>query len=133
MKKFNGFTLVEIMVTIVILGMIVSFAIPTLMKSVEKGRARRAKANLMSIHAALHFYHGNADTFLATDQASLASINSALSLNLIDDSFDYSYDYVSADQFAVTASRTSGAYDYQITHAPITSSNPSCVAGSCPL
>lgn len=52
MKSQNGFSLVEIMVTVAIMGILMSIAVPNYMKVVEKGRQSQAKSYLSTVFVA---------------------------------------------------------------------------------
>lgn len=60
-----GFTLMETVLTITILGLLAVFAIPTYVKSYEKQKERDATVQLQSLHSAIQLYKtqaGIADT-----------------------------------------------------------------------
>lgn len=58
-SKFNhrGFTLIELMITIVILGVIVAIAYPSFIGQIEKARRSDAKQTLFDIAARLEQYY----------------------------------------------------------------------------
>lgn len=55
MKK-NAFTLMELMLTVIIVAILVSIAIPNYINTVERARAREARATLESMRAAEQTY-----------------------------------------------------------------------------
>jgi prepilin-type N-terminal cleavage/methylation domain-containing protein len=55
MKK-NGFTLFELMVVMVIVGILAVFFIPSMKAPLERGRAKNAEFNLLAIYAAQKRY-----------------------------------------------------------------------------
>ena len=52
----NGFTLLELMVTLIIIGVIAGFAVPNYRRAVERAYQRDMENNLMAIHAANQIY-----------------------------------------------------------------------------
>lgn len=56
MRAARGFTLIEIMVVVVILGILVAFAVPNIMDNPEKARLTKARHDLRTIENALEMY-----------------------------------------------------------------------------
>ena len=55
-KTKSGFSLIEVMVTMTILGVLLAFASPSVMRSVEQSHADLAGASLRSISSAQRFF-----------------------------------------------------------------------------
>lgn len=55
----KGFTLTELLVTIVILGVLVSVAMPQYMRAVERSRATEAMSAIKSINDAIYVYYSD--------------------------------------------------------------------------
>ena len=60
-----GFTLVELAVVIVIIGVLAAFAVPRFRASVERSKAAEAFNYLSSIQAAMERYHARQSTYAA--------------------------------------------------------------------
>ena len=102
--EIKGFTLMELMVVVIIIGVIAAFAIPNYSKSVQKAHERDMLAQLISIHASNLLYRSYAGKYWNTTGVSqgLAAINSTLSINIIAGSGTI-YNYNSADGSGFTA------------------------------
>ena len=68
MRSSSGFTLIEIMVVIIILGILVGLIVPRFMEKPEKARVVKAKLQIESISAALNEYKLDHGYYPTTDQ-----------------------------------------------------------------
>ena len=93
MKKNNhkGFTLIELMVVIVILGIIAAYAIPNYGTSITRANQKDAAAQLRAVHAAQNIYRlqNNGNYWLNGTELDEADINTALGLNLVAGDVNY--------------------------------------------
>ena len=64
-KYYNGFTLVEILIVVVIVGILAAIAIPTYNNYVKKGYATEAKTQIKNIIQASEIYYSNHGDFPA--------------------------------------------------------------------
>lgn len=64
----QGFTLLEIMVVVTILGLLAAFIVPNVIGQGEKAKADLAKANMASIGNALDMYKLDNNRYPTTDQ-----------------------------------------------------------------
>ena len=133
-KKSIGFTLMEIMIVISLLGLMAAFAIPNYTKSINKSHETDMANQLLSLHAANTAYFAQNNNAYWDDGAgtetNVATINSALNIDLIpNDGTTFAYDGA-GNTFTATASW--GGFTVQITEAPIDGTNPSCGGGACP-
>ena len=55
-KKSRGFTLIEIMVVVVIIGLLAAFIVPRVMDRVDEARITKVRADLQAIETALAMY-----------------------------------------------------------------------------
>lgn len=62
-KDRNGFTLVELTVVIVLVGVVAAFGVPRFVKSVERSRAAEAVSYLAAVRAAQENYHAREGTY----------------------------------------------------------------------
>lgn len=67
-RKQAGFTLIEIMVVVVILGILAAILVPKIMDRPEQARVVRAKQDILSIEGALKLYKMDNFTYPTTDQ-----------------------------------------------------------------
>lgn len=97
MRATKGFTLIEIVVVLVIIGVLVSIAAPNFVVIMEQTKAQTAKNNLLAIAAAQQRFF-EAYGYYCSDQlpqttcgTSLSNLNTNLRLNMqANDSFSYS-------------------------------------------
>ena len=55
-KKFHGFSLMEVMIVVVIIGILAALAYPNLKKYLKRARQTEAKTNLSAIYTAQKIY-----------------------------------------------------------------------------
>ena len=147
----RGFTLIEILVVLLILGIIVAVALPNFQTPNEHSYASVARNNLLSIYSAQKIYFNNNNGFCITVAASacgtIATINLSLGLDIQDDTYTYACttDPLGSG-FACTATRNDGSalpgdIYLTVTNNPITNTlttvnpNPKCTAANnnwCP-
>jgi type IV pilus assembly protein PilE len=79
----RGFTLMEIIITIVILGVLAGLATPTYFKTIEQTRGNEALVNLGIVHMGEKLYRLNKGTYWDGGGATtIAAINTALDVDM---------------------------------------------------
>ena len=73
--KQRGFTLIEIMVVVVILGILAAFVVPNLMDQPIKAKITKANSDIGSIEAALDLYRLDNHRYPSTDEGLEALID----------------------------------------------------------
>ena len=63
MRKFKGFTLIELMIVVAIIGILAALAIPNFMKFQARSKQSEAKSNLKSVFTAEKSYYAEHDTY----------------------------------------------------------------------
>lgn len=134
MKTEHGFTLMEMMIVVVLVGILAAFAIPNYDKAVKKAYERSAITQLTTIHAANEIYRAQNGTYWPSSLADADEINTALDINIIPENVNYSYGLQATIPFAI------GSYDNDsvqvlITQTPISRTsvppNPCCRTNNC--
>ena len=69
MKLVKGFTLIELMIVVAIIGILAAIAIPQFANLVAKSQEGRTKANLGTIRSALSIYYGDSEGWYPVSSA----------------------------------------------------------------
>jgi general secretion pathway protein G len=73
-KRMAAFTLLELMVVVVILGILAAFVVPRITKRPEDARVTRARVDIASLEQALELYNLDNGSYPTTEQGLLALI-----------------------------------------------------------
>lgn len=73
--KMAGFTLIEVMVVVVILGILAALVVPKIMGRPEQARLVRAKQDILTVKSAMDLYKLDNGFYPSTDQGLEALIN----------------------------------------------------------
>lgn len=71
----NGFTLIEIMVVVVILGILAAVVVPRIMDRPDAARITRAKSDVRAVESALNMYRLDNFHYPSTQQGLAALVN----------------------------------------------------------
>lgn len=133
MKKITkGFTLVELIVVVIIIGILVAIAVPAFLKTQERAFDKDAIASLKLIQAAEKIYRQETGFYYPpTGSVTLPSdINTNLKLSLPVTSPKWNYTITTTgDTSDSTAVRNGGTRTWDL---PITTDEPVCTTGDCP-
>ena len=125
----TGFTLLELMVVLVIIGILASIALPQYYRSRERAMDKQAKAILSLIRAAERTYKMEIGSYY-TAGGNVDTINQNLNLDIANDG-NWAYGMGSGGGgFIATLSRDKGGYDRTWT-INANSVNATC-SGGCP-
>jgi general secretion pathway protein G len=117
-KKNAGFTLIEMMIVVVIIGIIVGIAVPMIAKDPEKARLVADKANIKSLDDAVQMY--NLDTQHYPDSLQQLVTDQDIK-QLPTDPWGQAYQYRLC---TINGSPTPDIYDYDDQHHLITNLTP---------
>jgi general secretion pathway protein G len=68
MKQLKGFTLIEVMVVVVILGILAALVVPKIMSRPDDARLAKARQDIRTVEAALNLYKLDNYVYPTTDQ-----------------------------------------------------------------
>lgn len=80
--RSKGFTLMEVMVALVIVGVLAGLAVPGYFRTVEQARSNEARTNLNIIHMGERLYRLNNGVYWGPGNTTIAATNTALSTEM---------------------------------------------------
>ncbi|CAI8202207.1 MAG: Type II secretion system protein G [Glaciecola sp. HTCC2999] len=75
MKKSTGFTLIEVMVVLVIIGIMASMVVPQILGNQEEAQLKKAAIDIQTLEGAMQMYKLNNNRFPTTEQGLDALVN----------------------------------------------------------
>lgn len=114
-RKVFGFTLIELIVVVIVIGILATMAIPQYLKATERALSAKAKNNLGLIAQAEKLYRAENDTYVGAGSAAELSTNGLQNyVELNDINGDSKWTYVvtgDASTFTATATRVTPTSD----------------------
>ena len=131
LSTLKGFTLVELLVVIIIIGILAALALPGFGVSKERVLDKEAKANLALIQAAEKIYKMESGIYYpsAGNTSVITDINTFLRLNLPTAALSWSYK-IDTDNSQTTASRLPASS--RVWTLIYTGSTATCTGTACP-
>lgn len=148
-KRIDGFTIMEILVVVIIIGVIASFALPRYGKSVAQSHYQDMVMQLSAIRTANQIYFAQTSMYWPhptyVGDLQITGINSNLGLNIIENNVTYNCTPTGvATTFSCTGVYQGGdppatSFTVEVTQAPLSTDqsspsalNPKCISGACP-
>lgn len=111
----KGFTLLELLIVVIVIGILATIAIPQFLSSIEKARVAKAKNALGLLSHAMKMYRAEHDTYAlnATAGDMYANLERYIDLEQVeeDNDWDYAESGTNATHFTLTANRTRGGWN----------------------
>ena len=133
----KAFTIMELIIVVIILGVVTAFAIPNYSKSIRKAHARDTLIQLSTIHAANILYFSQTNQYAPQTSQDLVNLNTELDLNIIANNMLYTYSRPTVSTYTVTSQWIDGSNNFTITlnqnilKTTAPNPNPCCSAGTC--
>jgi general secretion pathway protein G len=125
----KGFNFVELVIVVIIIGILVSFAIPQFGTTKERALDKEANVNLKLIQAAEKIYRmENTFYYPNIGTAVTSEINTNLKLSLPESNVNWSY---VADSAGKGESTRTGA-GARVWTLPVNQEEPTCAGANCP-
>jgi general secretion pathway protein G len=111
-QNSKGFTLIELMITLVVIGIIAAIAIPNLVSAIDRGKQKRTMADMRTIGTAVEAYAvDNSQYPISSDTATLWSQVSPTYLRPISRNDGWDHEYVvnvAATEYTISSTGKDG-------------------------
>ncbi len=128
----KGFSLTELVVVMVLVGVIAAMAIPTYTTMVQKRREQAVRLKLQTIHAANLIYKAKNDVYYNDNSTNIADVNTALQTNVNIESYEQlGYQVNDPAYIIVIFIATDGnGVGVRLLDAVMDDNNPCCIVGT---
>lgn len=112
MKKRHAFTLIELIIVVIVIGILATLAVPQFLKATERAKIAKAKNALGLLAKAEKLYRAERDTYVNTAaRRANATLGSYMELQDVDSDADWTYVVggVNTTAFTATATRVGGS------------------------
>ena len=111
----KGFTLLELLIVVIVIGILATIAIPQFLTSVEKARVAKAKNALGLLSHAMKMYRAEHDTYTLNSTAGdiYDNLGRYIDLEQVENDIDWEYNTtgtLDAGNFTLSANRSRGTY-----------------------
>jgi general secretion pathway protein G len=73
-RRARGFTLIEIMVVVLIIGLLAAFIVPTIVSKVDEAKVAKAKGDVQALETALQMFYLDNSKYPTTEQGLAALV-----------------------------------------------------------
>jgi len=113
MTKWKGFTLVELIIVVIVIGILATVAIPQFLRATERAKGGKARSAMAQIASAENMARAESvtDVYVACTNATLvANLGGFVEMDAIaaDTDWDYAVTVVGGTSFIITATRVGG-------------------------
>lgn len=129
-KNIRSFTLIEIIIVIVLIGILTAFALPNYGKASAKSDERIAIANLIAARSATRMYLVNSGDANIPNLANTGAINTEFGLSILDQKMNYNC--TTANQCQATHIANVWAVHFHYGGGHNVGAEIHCTAGTCP-
>lgn len=123
----KGFTLMEIVVVLIIIGVVASVTLPNFNASTQQAYGQTARNNLRAIYSAQVNHFNDQNSYCIASCGNLSAINTSLNLNIADSVYQYS---CISDVSGFLCKATNGSTTLTIQNG--VNGNPDCYGPYCP-